>query len=103
MVARGYHRGCPMYFDEATQEWRYEDDDTTVKDHWQERPCGRCGKHMTAEGHDPCIEGLPGVKNACCGHGDDSEAYVRFENGRRESGAAAVAVFREALGAKEKR
>lgn len=27
---------------------------------------------------DPCIGYLPGVYNACCGHGDDKSAYVSF-------------------------
>ena len=31
------------------------------------------------DGHDPCIRNLPGVKNACCGHG--GEGYAEFENG----------------------
>lgn len=27
---------------------------------------------------DPCIGYLPGVFNACCGHGDDKTAYISF-------------------------
>jgi hypothetical protein len=42
--------------------------------------CPKCGKEQTAEGHDPCIANLPGVKNACCGHGN-KKGYVMFENG----------------------
>lgn len=30
---------------------------------------------------DPCLGRLPGVKYACCGHGDWEKAYVLFENG----------------------
>ncbi len=42
------------------------------------RPCKRCGKEPTPEGHDACLGELPGVKFACCGHG--KEGYIRFEN-----------------------
>jgi len=45
------------------------------------RPCVRCGKYPTEEGHDQCIANLPGVKNACCGHGVH-EGYIQFEDGR---------------------
>ncbi len=45
-----------------------------------ERPCARCGKFPTAEGHDPCIANLPGVRAACCGHG--FQGYIMFEDGR---------------------
>jgi hypothetical protein len=31
-------------------------------------------------GHDPCIENLPGVLYACCGHGVEP-GYISFENG----------------------
>ena len=34
-----------------------------------ERPCPRCGEMPTEEGHDACLGTLPGVVNACCGHG----------------------------------
>jgi hypothetical protein len=27
---------------------------------------------------DPCIGYLPGVYNACCGHGNPAEAYLTF-------------------------
>lgn len=30
--------------------------------------CPHCGQARM--GHDPCISNLPGVVNACCGHGD---------------------------------
>lgn len=70
-----------MYFDESIQEWRYSDDDTLVMDHRQERPCAKCGEQRTDEGHDPCLGTLPGVLNACCGHGHRVEAYIQFKNG----------------------
>lgn len=42
--------------------------------------CPKCNKRATWDRHDPCIANLPGVKNACCGHGVD-EGYIQFENG----------------------
>jgi hypothetical protein len=44
------------------------------------RPCPKCGRHQTGDGHDPCIANLPGVRAACCGHGVQP-GYVAFENG----------------------
>jgi hypothetical protein len=43
-------------------------------------PCAKCGKLPTKEGHDACLGTLPGVIDACCGHGV-REAYIIFENG----------------------
>ena len=42
--------------------------------------CAKCNKPPTKEGHDGCIGLLPdkNVMNACCGHGDDKQAYVQF-------------------------
>jgi hypothetical protein len=45
------------------------------------RACPRCGEFPTSEGHDPCIANLPGVSNACCGHGVEP-GYVQLNNGR---------------------
>jgi len=45
------------------------------------RPCGHCGLKNTPEGHDACLGELPGVMNACCGHGERRESYIQFTNG----------------------
>jgi len=55
------------------------------------RECGRCGRPPTAEGHDAYLGTLPGVMNACCGHGQANEAYVQREDGSSYSGEAAIA------------
>lgn len=44
-------------------------------------PCASCGEKRTSEGHDPCIANLPGVTNACCGHGL-IQGYVQFSSGK---------------------
>jgi len=43
------------------------------------RPCPKCGKYPTEEGHDPCIVTLPNVIAACCGHGVE-EPYIYTED-----------------------
>jgi hypothetical protein len=42
--------------------------------------CDRCGLPPTKKGHDPCLADLPGVINACCGHGY-AYAYAILSNG----------------------
>lgn len=43
-------------------------------------PCARCGHLPNKKGHDWCIRNLPGVRFACCGHGEQ-DGYIMFENG----------------------
>lgn len=42
--------------------------------------CNHCGLNRTKQGHDGCIGTLPNVMNACCGHGQNSVAYVQFDH-----------------------
>ena len=42
------------------------------------RTCKVCGESLTKGQPDPCIGYIKGVSAACCGHGDDDEAYVSF-------------------------
>ena len=87
MTAEGQLRGHPIYWDEHDQVWRYCDNgaptsyEERARLQWKERPCGRCGRYPTPEGHDPCLGALPGVSNACCGHGQPGDAYIQFANG----------------------
>ena len=54
--------------------------------------CSYCGLARTAEGHDGCLGTLPGVMNACCGHGGQAEgAYVQFCDGTRIADDEALA------------
>lgn len=80
----GYLRGHPIYWDFVDEQWRFSDTDEPTLDNWQERPCAHCRKVFRgsdAGDPDPCLGMLPGVSNACCGHGVPGEAYVQFENG----------------------
>lgn len=81
MTAYALLRGHPIYWDEDEDVFRYLDDDSPTVDGWKERNCALCKKPTTLEGHDPCIANLPGVRNACCGHGDRKQAYIQFTNG----------------------
>lgn len=69
--------------------WVYADTIVLVSKN-PDRPCGKCGRANTPAGHDACIADLPGVANACCGHGRHSDAYVQFEDGRRLEGMRAL-------------
>lgn len=73
-TATTYYNGNKIYYIDG--KWYYEDGKES-KDNY--RPCPKCGKLPINE-HDACIANLPGVVNACCGHGI-REGYIIFENG----------------------
>jgi hypothetical protein len=68
--------GNTMSFDEDSYIWKYNDGEPGEM---VTRPCPKCSNLPTIEGFDFCLGHLPGVKNACCGHG--SEGYIQFKNG----------------------
>ena len=72
-------RGYKIYEQEGV--WYFRDTKDLVSTTWESRPCGFCGKANTPDGHDGCIGHLPGVMNACCGHGEPSAAYIQFADG----------------------
>lgn len=66
----------------------YEDDGSQV-DYASPRPCKGCNLRIANGEHDPCIANLPGVYQACCGHGLDvtpvnkrPNGYAGLEDGR---------------------
>lgn len=71
--------------------WRFED--TKEPTVGNRRPCGYCDRPETVEGHDACLGTLPGVLNACCGHGVDRDAYVQMKDGRHASGWKNIAIM----------
>lgn len=75
-------------------EWVYADAQVPVSED-PSRPCGYCKKACTRDGHDGCLGELRGVMNACCGHGDPSQAYVQYLGGETVRGPAAVTIQRE--------
>jgi len=84
MTARASFRGHPTWWDEDAQCWRYVDNDKRAGFDGTVRPCARCGRVFQGSNvgePDPCLGTLPGVDNACCGHGVPEAAYIRFTNG----------------------
>lgn len=75
--------------EEVNGEWVYTDDKTPTnyRDY-----CGHCGKSDTLEGYDGCLGTIPNIMNACCGHGDESMAYIQPYNRRSISGAEAFRI-----------
>lgn len=63
--------------------WRFSDTGEPTAETWHKRPCGACGLRGNSNDGlpDPCLGQLPGVTNACCGHGDPSQSYVCFAGG----------------------
>lgn len=81
---------------DKTGQWIYTDTHQPTATTWQTRPCGHCGQPNTPEGHDACLGTLPGVVNACCGHGDTQLAYIQYANGTEQRGAHALEALKEA-------
>jgi hypothetical protein len=81
-------RGHSVITHDDGHSWHWEDTGDLVVDEaiaedvdpeTFERPCVRCEQYATPDGHDACIAGLPGVSNACCGHGIDPP-YIQFDD-----------------------
>ncbi len=53
--------------------------------------CDKCKMMPNDDDTDACMGVLPGVMNACCGHGKSSSAYVQFSPRVRLSGRTALA------------
>jgi hypothetical protein len=78
--ARSRWRGHDIYFD--GEAWRFCDNNDPLPG-WGGpfRPCANCSEMMNDHEADHCLGALPGVDNACCGHGMREDSYVRFTNG----------------------
>lgn len=66
-------RGHPIEL--SNGEYIYTDTQTPTAGN--ERDCGHCGKPNTKEGYDGCLGKLPKIMSACCGHGEENEAYLQ--------------------------
>lgn len=71
-----YLRGHEI--EQRGEEFVYVDTEEPAADTWKDRDCGYCGLGWTREGHDGCLGELPGIMNACCGHGCVREAYIQY-------------------------
>lgn len=56
--------------------------------------CQHCPLPARSDDIDPCLGRLPGVMNACCGHGTTSDAHVQFSPKLRIAGRLARAYQR---------
>jgi hypothetical protein len=77
MTARSFERGHPIIWVEGP-DWTNPDGSAIDP----ERPCARCGRPPTPEGHDACLGTLEGAESACCGHGVEAGYVVR--DGQKE-------------------
>ena len=79
MMKTSHFRGHPIVY--KNKKWVYVDNGLPANENI--RPCVKCGKQTTlGEGEvDPCLGVLPGVDNACCGHGIKEMSYIRFTSG----------------------
>ena len=77
-MIKSHKNGKEIYWNKDTEEWLYSDGSSLS---FKTYPCPRCGEMPTKEGHDFCLANLPGVLNACCGHGKE-RGYIHFEDGR---------------------
>lgn len=58
--------------------WVYSDTLQPVTD---TRACNHCSKKPLLNDIDNCVGNLPGISNACCGHGVISESYITLLDG----------------------
>lgn len=89
-MSKSYFRGHSIEL--RGSEYVFSDTGDVVRDTWESRPCRYCKRFNTVEDHDACLGTLPGVMNACCGHGCVDEAYVQFLDKTVVNGSAAVEV-----------
>lgn len=57
--------------------------------------CTKCGEPHKHNEADPCLGMLPGVMNACCGHGKIGSAYLQFLDGQCIRGQSALIIIEE--------
>ncbi len=76
-----------LIWNEETKEWQDKEGNFGYK---HKKVCTRCNKprlDINGVGDcDFCLQGLTTcdfISDACCGHGDDSQAYISLKDGRR--------------------
>ena len=75
-----YLMGNQIYSDDNGETWYYTDTGEKIKEN-DKLTCPACSQSARNDEPDPCLGYLPGVDNACCGHGIRELAYISFENG----------------------
>ena len=74
-------------------KWVFSDTKESTDSTQHDRSCGHCQKPYTKEGHDGCLGTLKGLMNACCGHGENRDAYVQFLDKTSIHGEDAVIIL----------
>lgn len=75
-----FYRGHEIVFSEKKDGkyiFVYKDTGDVVDE--GKRACKSCGLVPEDNDIDPCLGKLPGVKFACCGHGNLEKAYITFD------------------------
>ena len=90
-MATSFYRGHKIFF--ADGLWCYSDNMQPVR-YDKNRQCRKCNECNTKEGHDFCLGTLPGLMNACCGHGRKQAAYIQFMDGFSIHGKNAKTIIR---------
>jgi len=72
MAATSHTRGHEISWD--GRRWAYSNGESAMC----ERPCTKCGRMPTPEGHDACLGAIKGAVSACCGHGVTKESILMF-------------------------
>lgn len=83
-MRRAFFRGHPILFEGEYPKgrWVYADTREPLPAAGGKiRACATCGSKHALHESDPCLGNLPGVDNACCGHGIREESYIRFTTG----------------------
>ena len=75
MTVKSRFNGNTITYNEENNSWYYLNGELAIEC----IPCKKCNKLPTKDGHDDCIADLPGITNACCGHGD--KGYLQFSDG----------------------
>ena len=88
MVVTGKDKnGVEIFWNDDEKQWEYEDGKIWIND---KEICERCNKSRLdingVKDCDFCMQGLTVcdfISDACCGHGDDEQAYIALKDGRR--------------------
>lgn len=82
--------GEKITFNYETKQWEYDDGETYYIGAEKTRLCPRCNRPRISinnvKGCDFCLQSLTicdFIDACCCGHGNDSDAYISFKDGRR--------------------
>jgi hypothetical protein len=97
MTIKSKCRGYDVEWVREDNCWYFCDTNLPMLETQADRPCGFCGLDDTIDGHDGCLSTLPGVMNACCGHGRWQDAYIQSMDGSIVDGNEAIKLIENKL------